>query len=129
MKLNKHGLTLLTLIIWIVIIASIVIFAPKIYNYYVTGNTESIIKSNIESVENEIKSQLIEQHPILIWNNIDDTINNLKIQNPVSKTSQKKNGFEVPGAVVVYFNGVNTFTIDGINPDGKHMNINRIIKQ
>jgi len=121
---NKRGIAVLSIIIWVVIIGAIVIYAPKIYNYYTIENTKNIIKSNIESVKNEIKSQLINRHPVLIWNDIDRIIKELKMQNPVSKDTQVKNGFGIPGAVVVYFDGVNTFTIDGIGPDGKNMNLN-----
>ena len=63
MILNRRGITIVTVIIWVVIIGAIVIFAPKIYNYYIENNTEGIIKSNMESVEDEIKSQLIDKHP------------------------------------------------------------------
>ena len=127
---NKRGITVLTIIIWVVIIGAIVIYAPKIYNYYVIENTKSMIKANVESVKNEIKSQLINRHPVLIWNDIDRIVKDLKMQNPVSKDTQLKNGFGIPGAVVVYFDGVNTFDIDGIGPDGKNMNLNvSVIKQ
>ena len=127
---NKRGITILTIIIWVVIIGAIVIYAPKIYNYYVIGNTKSMIKANVESVKNEIKSQLINRHPVFIWNDIDRIVKDLKMQNPVSKDSQLKNGFGIPGAVVVYFDGVNTFDIDGIGPDGKNMKLNvSVIKQ
>ena len=126
---NKRGISILTVIIWVVIIGVIVIYAPKIYNYYVIANTKSMIKSNIETVKNEINSELINRHAVLIWNDIDRIIKELKMQNPVSKDTQLKNGFGVPGAVVVYFNGVNTFDIDGIGPDGKNMNFNISIKE
>lgn len=32
---NNHGIVLITLLIWIIIIGSIVIFGPRIYNWYV----------------------------------------------------------------------------------------------
>ena len=126
---NKRGITILTIIIWVVIIGAIVIYAPKIYNYYVIENTKSMIKANVESVKNEINSELINRHPVLIWNDIDRIIKKLKMQNPVSKDTQVKNGTGIPGAVVVYFDGVNTFDIDGIGPDDKNMNLNISIKK
>jgi len=129
MNLGRRGITILALLIWVIIIVGIVVYAPKIYDYYVTGNTESLIKANVESVENEIKTQLIDTHPIMIWNNIDNLIADLKLQNPVTRSTQIRNDFDVPGAVVVYFNGVNTFTIDGISPDGSYLDINIILKQ
>jgi len=124
MILNRRGITIVTIIIWVVIIGAIVIFAPKIYNYYTEKNTEGIIKSNIESVENEIKSELIDKHPVLIWDDMDNLIKSLRFQNPITKQTQIKNEYKVPGAVSVYFNGVNTFTIDGVGPDGKYLNEN-----
>ena len=124
MFLNRRGITIVTVIIWVVIIGAIVIFAPKIYNYYTEKNTEGIIKSNMESVEDEIKSQLIDKHPVLIWNDMDNLIKSLSFQNPITKKAQTKNEFKVPGAVSVYFNGVNTFTIDGVGPNGEYLNVN-----
>jgi Tfp pilus assembly major pilin PilA len=126
---NKRGITIVMVIIWVVIIGAIVIYAPKIYNYYITENTKSMIKANIESARNEIKSQLINRHPVSIWNDIDRIVKELKMQNPVSKETQVKNGFGIPGAVVVYFDGVNTFDIDGIGPDGKNMDLSVSIKK
>ena len=129
MILNKRGITIITIIIWIAIIGAIIIFAPKIYNYYTEKNTEGIIKSNMESVEDEIKSHLIDKHPVLIWNDMDNLIKSLSFQNPITKKTQTKNEFKVPGAVSVYFNGVNTFTIDGVAPDGKDLNVNITVKK
>jgi hypothetical protein len=124
MFLNRRGITIVTIIIWVVIIGAIIIFAPKIYNYYTEKNTEGIIKSNIESVEDEIKSQLIDTHPVLIWGNMDKLIKSLSFQNPITKKTQIKNEYKVPGAVSVYFDGVNTFTIDGVGPNGRYLNEN-----
>ena len=124
MFLNKRGITIITIIIWVVIIGAIIIFAPKIYNYYTEKNTEGIIKSNIESVKDEIRSQLIDKHPVLIWNDMDNLIKYLSFQNPITKKTQTKNEFKVPGAVSVYFDGVNTFTIDGVGPNGEYLNVN-----
>ena len=121
---NKRGITIITIIIWVLIIGVIVIFAPKVYNYYIEKNTEGIIKSNMASVEDEIKSELIGKHPVLIWNDMDNLIKSLYFQNPITKETQTKNGFKVPGAVVVFFDGVNTFTIDGVGPTGEYLNIN-----
>jgi len=129
MLLNKKGITIITIIIWVVIIGVIIIYSPKLYNYYIEKETERIIKSNMKSVEDEIRSQLVEKHPVLIWSDIDNVIKSLKLQNPITKEIQTKNFFDIPGAVAVYFDGVNTFTIDGVGPKGKYLNINiKIIK-
>ena len=126
---NKRGVALITLIIWIVIIGAIIIYAPRIYNRYVEHNTIRIIKSNVESVENEIKSELIDKHPVLIWNDADNIIKSLSFQNPVTKEPQTKNGWSSPGDVVVYFDGKDTFTLDGIGPDGNMLHLNIVVKK
>jgi len=129
MLLNKRGATLITIIIWIVIIGAIIIYAPRLYNWYIEQNTIRIIKSNVESVENEIKSELIDKHPVLIWNDTDKIIKTLSIQNPITKEPQIRNGWSSPGDVVVYFDGKNTFTLDGIGPDGSMLHLNIVIKK
>ena len=129
MFLNKRGVTIIAIIIWVVIIGAIIIYAPRLYNWYVEQNTIKIIKSNIESVEDEIKSELIDKHPVLIWNDADKIIKSLSIQNPVTKEPQIKNGFSTPGDVVVDFDGENTFTLDGIGPDGNTLKLNILIKK
>jgi len=129
MLLNKRGVALITLIIWIVIIVAIVIFAPRLYDWYVEQNTIRIIKSNVESVANEIKSELISKHPVVIWNDIDYVIKSLSIQNPVKKESQIRNGFSFPGDVVVGFNGTDTFTLDGIDPARNMLHLNIVVKK
>ena len=129
MLFNKRGVALITIIIWIVIIGAIIIYAPRLYNWYVEQNTIEIIKSNVESVENEIKSELIAKHPILIWNDTDKIIKSLSIQNPVTKEPQIRNGWSSPGDVVVYFDGEDTFTLDGIGPDGNMLRLNIVIKK
>lgn len=129
MLFNKRGIALITIIIWIIIIGAIIIFAPRLYNSYVEQNTINIIKSNVESVENEIKSELIGKHPILIWNDTDKSIKSLSIQNPVTKEPQTENGWNMPGDVVVGFDGVDTFTVDGIGPDGNMLHLNIVIKK
>jgi len=126
---NKRGVALITIIIWVVIIGAIIIYAPRLYNWYIEQNTIKIIKSNVESVENEIKSELIGKHPILIWNDTDNIIKSLSFQNPVTKEPQTKNGWSSPGDVVVYFDGENTFTLDGIGPDGNMLHLNIVIKK
>ncbi|GAG24207.1 unnamed protein product, partial [marine sediment metagenome] len=35
MLFNKRGVALITIIIWIIIIGATVIYAPRIYNWYV----------------------------------------------------------------------------------------------
>ena len=126
---NKRGVVLITVIIWIIIFGAAVIYGPQLYDWYVEQNTIKIIKSNAESVENEIKSELIEKHPVIIWNNVDTIIKSLNIQNPVTKEPQIKNGWSRPGDVVVYFDGLGTFTLDGIGPDGAMLHVNIVIKK
>ena len=126
---NKRGVVLITLIIWIIIIGAIVIYGPRIYNWYVEQDEIKIIKSNVESVENEIKSLLIDKHPVLIWNDIDNIIKSLSIQNPITRKAQIKNGWNRPGDVVVHFDGIDTFTIDGIDQGGEPLNLNIVIKK
>jgi hypothetical protein len=126
---NKRGIALITIIIWVIIIGAIIIYAPRLYNWYVEQNTIRIINSNVESVENEIKSELIDKHPVLIWNDMDNIVKSLSIQNPVSKQPQVKNGWSMPGDVVVGFDGESTFTIDGIGPDGNMLRLNIVIKK
>jgi len=126
---NKRGVALITIIIWIIIIGAIIIYAPRLYNWYVEQEKIRIIKSNVESVENEIKSELIDKHPVLIWNDADKIIKSLSIQNPITKEPQIRNGWSSPGDVVVYFNGVDTFTIDAIGPDGNMLRLNIVIKK
>jgi len=126
---NKRGVALITLIIWIVIIGAIIIYAPRIYHWYVEQATIRIIKSNVESVENEIKLLVIGTHPVLIWNDADKIIKSLTIQNPVTKEPQTKNGWSSPGDVVVYFDGEETFTLDGIGPNGSMLHLNIVVKK
>ena len=126
---NNRGIVIITFIIWIVIIGAIVIYAPRLYNWYVEQNEIKIIKSNVESVEKEIKLLLIDKHPVYIWNDIDNIIKSLHIQNPITREAQIRNGWNKPGDVVVYFNGVDTFTIDGIGRGGKPLRLNVIIKK
>ena len=126
---NNHGIVLIILIIWIIIIGTIVIYGPRIYNWYFEQNEIKIIKSNVESVENEIKSLLIDKHPVLIWNDIDNIIKSLSIQNPITREAQIKNGWNRPGDMVVHFDGIDTFTIDGIGQGGEPLNLNIVIKK
>jgi hypothetical protein len=129
MSSNNRGIVLITIIIWIIIVGAIVIYSPRLYNWYVERNTIRIIKSNVESVENEIKSELIGKHPILIWNDADKIIKSLSIQNPITKEPQIRNGWSNPGDVVVYFDGEDTFTLDGIGPNGNMLHLNIVIKK
>ena len=129
MLFHKRGVALIALIIWIVIIGAAVIYGPRLYNWYVEQNTIRIIKSNVESVEDEIKSELTDKHPVLIWNDADNMIESLSIRNPVTKESQTRNGWRKPGDVVVGFNGVDTFTLDGIGPDGDMLHLNIVVKK
>ena len=129
MSFNSRGIVLINLIIWIIIIGALVIYGPRIYNWYVEQDEIRIIKSNVESVENEINSLLIEKHPVFIWNDIDNIIKSLRIQNPITRETQTKNGWSRPGDVVVYFDGIDTFTLDGIDPDGEFLYLNITIKK
>ena len=129
MLFNKRGVVLITVIIWIVIIGAAVIYGPRLYNWYVEQNKIRIIKSNVESVENEIKSELLDKHPIIIWNDIDNLFKTLSVQNPITRAAQTENGWSRPGDVVVYFDGEGTFTIDGIGPDGNMLHLNIVIKK
>jgi Tfp pilus assembly major pilin PilA len=126
-SLNNRGIVILTLIIWVLIIGAIVIYGPRMYNWYVEQNKIKLIKSNIESVEKEIKSLLIEKHPVVIWNDIDNIIKSISIQNPITRMTQTKNGLNRPGDVWVKFNGVDTFTLDGIGADGNMLHLNIMI--
>jgi len=125
--LNNRGIVILTLIIWVLIIGAIVIYGPRMYNWYVEQNKIKLIKSNVESVEKEIKSLLIEKHPVVIWNDIDNIIKSISIQNPITRMTQTKNGLNRPGDVWVKFNGVDTFTLDGIGADGNMLHLNIMI--
>jgi len=129
MFFNKRGVVIITLIIWVIIIGAIILYGPRLYNWYVEQNEIKIIKSNVESVENEIRTQLIDKHPVLIWNDIDNIIKSLNIQNPITREAQTKNGWSSPGEVVVFFDGVDTLTIDGIDRYGKVLHLNVIIKK
>ena len=126
---KNRGIVIITLIIWIVIIGAIVIYAPRLYNWYVEQNEIKIIKSNVESVEKEIKLELLDKHPVLIWNDIDNIIKSLSIRNPITREAQIKNGWSSPGEVVVFFNGIDTLTIDGINRNSESLHLNVIIKK
>ena len=129
MLFNKRGVVLITVIIWIIIIGAIVVYGPRLYNWYVEQNEIKIIKSNVESVENEIKSELLEKHPVYIWNDIDNVIKSLSMQNPITKEPQTRNGWSSPGDVVVYFDGKDIFTLDGIGSDGSMLHLNIVIKK
>ena len=65
----------------------------------------------------------------MIWNDTDIIIESLKIQNPITKQSQTKNGLNQPGDVWVDFNGTDTFTLDGIGTDGSMLYLNIVIKK
>jgi hypothetical protein len=129
MLFNKRGVILITLLIWVIIIVAIIIYAPRLYNWYVEQNEIKIIKSNVESVEKEIKLLIIDKHPVLIWNDIDNIIKPLSIQNPITREAQIKNGWSSPGEVVVFFDGIDTLTIDGIGRRGEALHLNVIIKK
>jgi len=129
MLANKRGVAIITIIIWVIIIGAIIIYAPRAYHWYVEQNEIKIIESNVESVEKEIKSELLDKHPVLIWNDIDNVIKSLSIQNPITKEPQIRNGWSSPGDVVVFFDGIDTLTVDGINRQGEALHLNVIIKK
>ena len=129
MFFNKRGVVIITLIIWVIIIGLIILYAPRVYHWYVEKNEIKIIKSNVESVEKEIKLLLLDKHPVLIWNDIDNTIKSLSIQNPITREAQIKNGWSSPGEVVVFFDGIDTLTIDGIDRQGEALHLNVMIKK
>ena len=129
MLFNKRGVVLITLIIWIIIIGLLILYAPRVYHWYVEKNEIKIIKSNVESVEKEIKLQLLDKHPVLIWNDIDNIVKSLSIQNPITREAQIKNGWSSPGEVVVFFDGIDTLTIDGISRQGEALHLDVIIKK
>jgi len=60
---------------------------------------------------------------------VDNIIKALKIQNPVTKEPQIRNGWSSPGDIVVYFDGKDAFTLDGIDPDGNMLHLNIVIKE
>jgi len=129
MLANKRGVVIITLIIWVIVIGVIILYAPRAYHWYVEQNEIKIIESNVESVEKEIKSELLDKHPVLIWNDIDNVIKSLSIQNPITKEPQIRNGWSSPGDVVVFFDGIDTLTVDGINRQGEALHLNVIIKK
>ena len=131
MLFNKRGIVLITVIIWVIIIGAAIIYGPRLYNWYIEENEIRIIKSNVEFVENEINLLLIDKHPVYIWNDIDKIIKSLSMQNPITREAQTKNGWSRPGDVVVYFDGIDTLTIDGIGRGGEplNLNINIVIKK
>jgi len=126
---NKRGIALIAVIIWIIIIGAGVIYGPRLYNWYVEQNEIKIIESNVETVEDEINSLIIDKHPVYIWNDIDKIVKSLSIRNPITKEAQTKNGWSRPGDVVVFFDGIDTFTIDGIGRGSKPLNLNITIRK
>lgn len=79
-------------------------------------------------MEKEIRSELINKHPVIVWNNMDNLIKSLNLQNPVARGMQTKNGFSTPGEVVVKFNVIDIFTLDAIGPDGSLLKLNIVVK-
>ena len=126
---DKRGVVIITLIIWVIIIGLITLYAPRVYHWYVEQNEIKLIKSNVESVENEIKSELIDKHQVLIWNDMDKIIKSLSVQNPITREAQIKNGWSSPGEVVVFFDGIDTLTIDGIDRHGEPLHLNIMVKK
>ena len=128
-RFNSKGITILSIIFLVAIIVTIVIYAPKAYEYILSQNTARIVRSNVEAIESEIRTELIDRHPVHIWNNIDALINNLNLQNPVTLEKQTENGWDEAGEVVVSFNGSDTFLLDGIGRDGVPLHLNIVIQK
>lgn len=127
--INQKGITILSLIILVLIVGAAIIYAPKIYQYALDQNVRAIVTSNVQSVESEIRSELISIHPVHIWNDIDGLIKKLNFQNPVTREQQTKNGWDKPGDVVVSFDGISTFRLDGIGRDGSSLRLNIMIQK
>jgi len=128
-KSNQKGITILSLLILVLIIGSLVLYGPKIYEYVLKQNTKRLVTKNVEKIESEIRSELITNHPVHIWNNINSLIYRVSINNPVTRQRQEKNGWDKPGEVVVTFDGINTFRLDGIGRDGSSLRLNIIIQK
>jgi len=126
---NQKGITILSLLILVIIIGSAVLYGPKAYDYVVEQNTKRLVTANVEKIESEIRSELISKHPVHIWNEIDKLINSVNINNPITRQRQEENGWDKPGEVVVSFDGINTFRLDGINRDGSSIRLNIIIQK
>lgn len=128
-KNNNKGITILALIIWVLIIGAAILYGPKGYHFAIEQYTIRLITANVEKTEAEIRSELISTHPVHIWNKIDSIINGLHFLNPITKLQQTKNGWADPGDVVVTFDGINTFRLDGLGSDGSSLRLNIIIQR
>jgi hypothetical protein len=126
---NQKGITILALVIWVLIVGAAIIYAPKAYQYVLDRNVQRLVTSNVEKVESEIRSELLTKHPIQIWHDMDGLINGLNFQNPVAFSRQTKNGWSRPGDVVVTFDGIDTFRLDGIGTDGSSLRLNIVIQK
>jgi len=69
----------------------------------------------VESVESEIKSELMDKHPVTIWNDIDNLFNTLGLQNPITRAAQTKNGW--------------SRSVDGVGPAGNMLHLDIVIKK
>ena len=114
-RINEKGITILALIFWVLVIGAAILYGPKGYQYVVTQYTNKLIIANVENVEAEIRSELLSSHPVHVWNRMDSLIS--------------KNGWDHPGDVVVSFDGINTFRLDGIGRDGSSLRLNIIIQR
>jgi Tfp pilus assembly major pilin PilA len=126
---NQKGITILSLLILVLIVGSLVLYGPKAYDYVIEQNTKRLVTENVEKIESEIRSELISRHPVHIWNNIDSLIYRVSINNPITRQRQEKNGWDKPGEVVVTFDGINTFRLDGIGRDGSSLRLNIVIQK
>ncbi len=128
-KTNNKGITILALIIWVLIIGAAILYAPKAYHFVIEQTTIRLITSNVEKAETEIRSELINTHPVHLWNRMDNLIRGLSLINPITKEIQTKNGWNKPGEVIITFDGINLFRLDGIGPDGSSLRLNVLVQR
>ena len=126
---NQKGITVLSLLILVLIVGGGILYGPKLFNHVIDRNIKRLVTANAKSVETEIRSELIYRQPILFWNDMYYLFYALNFQNPVLSERQTKNGCDRPGDVVVSFDGINTFRLDGIGRDGSSFGLNIIIQR
>lgn len=129
MFFNQRGITILSLLIIVFVLSGLYIYAPQVYDSFIVNNIRRLVAANVELVETEIRTELVGRHPILVWNNIDHLIEGLGLRNPVLREQQTRNGWNRPGDVMVTFDGVNTFRVDGIGREGNSLRLNIVIQK
>jgi hypothetical protein len=127
--INNKGITILSLIILVLIVGGLVMYGPKAYEYVLNQNIKRLVTANVEKIESEIRSELVNRHPVHIWNNINYVISSVNIMNPITRQKQTQNGWDKPGEVVVTFDGINTFRLEGIGRDGYSLRLNIVIQR